>query len=119
MACASLAIKAQDWSAWARDGLLDAVCPMAYTTEADLFARQITAVEAASGDAMVWAGVGAYRLTADQAVRHIRLARESGAGGVALFSYDSISDDRRSASYFARLRTILQPDPGPRSVRTR
>ncbi|HSG00414.1 MAG TPA: family 10 glycosylhydrolase, partial [Vicinamibacterales bacterium] len=103
--------KAQDWAAWARDGLLDVVCPMVYTTDADLFARQVASVRDTVGDVAVWAGVGAYRLTAAQTVSHVRLARRSGATGVALFSYDSLVSARdRGARYFSVLRPALLED---------
>ncbi|HUF46303.1 MAG TPA: family 10 glycosylhydrolase [Vicinamibacterales bacterium] len=107
--------KAQDWAAWARDGLLDAICPMAYTTDPTVFARQVAAVRDAGAGLPVWAGVGAYRLTADETVRHVRLARDAGAGGFALFSYDSIAAGRRGgAAYFTRLRSVLQDNDAPR-----
>jgi len=103
--------KAQDWATWARDGLLDVVCPMVYTTDADVFARQVASVRDTVGDIPVWAGVGAYRLTAAQTVSHVRLARQSGATGVALFSYDSLVSARdRGARYFSVLRPALLED---------
>jgi uncharacterized lipoprotein YddW (UPF0748 family) len=84
----------QDWPAWARRGLLDAVCPMAYTPSLPRYAQQIADVNRATGGRPVWAGVGAWRLTADQIVRHIGAARTAGAQGVVLFSYDSLVNDR-------------------------
>lgn len=81
----------QDWSDWARRGLIDAVCPMSYTNDLSRYSRQIEAVRAAAGGRPVWAGVGAYRLTAAQTVRHIAAARAAGAAGVVLFSYDSLA----------------------------
>jgi hypothetical protein len=44
----------------------------------------------------VWAGVGAWRLTPDQIVRHIGVARTAGARGVVLFSYDSLAAVERA-----------------------
>jgi uncharacterized lipoprotein YddW (UPF0748 family) len=92
----------QDWGAWLRDGLIDAICPMAYTPETAQFAEQIAAARAAAGTAAVWAGIGAYRIPAAQTVAHIETARRLGAAGVVLFSYDSLVDPRQSTSdYFA------------------
>jgi len=103
--------KGQDWAGWARDGLLDVVCPMVYTQDANVFARQVSGVRETVGDVPVWAGVGAYRLTATQAVKHIRLARQSGASGIALFSYDSLASARDGgARYFSLLRPALTED---------
>jgi dihydrodipicolinate synthase/N-acetylneuraminate lyase len=88
---------------------------MAYAIEPAAFARQLASARAAVDGPSMWAGVGAYRLTADQAVGHVRLAREAGAGGVALFSYDSIAAGRRGgADYFKRLRPVLQDGHTPR-----
>jgi uncharacterized lipoprotein YddW (UPF0748 family) len=83
--------KFQNWPTWVSSGLLDAVCPMAYTPDPKLFRAQI---EQAQGLAPrgrgVWAGVGAYRLTIDSIVKNIRAAREVGASGVVLFSHESL-----------------------------
>jgi len=110
--------KGQDWGAWARDGLLDVVCPMAYTTDAQVFARQVASVMETVGDVPVWAGIGAYRLPAARTTEHIRLARQSGAAGVALFSYDSLASARDGgARYFSALRPILAVGDGPSTTR--
>jgi uncharacterized lipoprotein YddW (UPF0748 family) len=100
--------KGQDWSLWARTGLLDAVCPMAYATDRATFAQQVTGVREAVGDVPVWAGIGAYRLSAAQTAAHVRVARSAGAAGVAVFSYDSVAARRDGgARYFAELRPAL------------
>jgi len=110
--------KGQDWAGWARDGLLDVVCPMVYTQDAKVFARQVAGVRETVGDVPVWAGVGAYRLTAAQAVKHVQLARQSGASGIALFSYDSLASARDGgARYFSVLRPALTEDESPSHAR--
>jgi uncharacterized lipoprotein YddW (UPF0748 family) len=81
----------QDWRTWLETGILDAVCPMAYTTDASLFAQQIVAAREMAGERGVWAGIGAWRLTPAQTIQHIALARKAGAGGLVLFSYDSLT----------------------------
>lgn len=80
----------QDWRGWIDHSLLDVLCPMAYTTEPDLFERQITAARAYAGSRPVWAGIGAYQLSASQTLSHIAAATRLGAG-IALFSYESLS----------------------------
>lgn len=80
----------QDWSGWLSTGLLDAICPMAYTTNAAIFRSQIAAAEQFAGVRPVWAGIGAYQLSATGTVDNIRTARELGAEGVILFSYDNL-----------------------------
>jgi uncharacterized lipoprotein YddW (UPF0748 family) len=81
----------QDWRGWIDQSLLDVVCPMAYTTDADVFQKQIGAARAYAGTRPVWAGIGAYQLSAAQTLAHIATARKLGAAGVILFSYDSLT----------------------------
>ncbi len=80
----------QDWRRWLSMGILDVVCPMAYTTDTEVFRKQIEVARAAARGAgkRVWAGVGAYRLTAEGTVEKIDAARAQGADGIILFSYD-------------------------------
>lgn len=87
----------QEWPRWLEAGLIDAVAPMAYTTEPARFAEQIAAARAAAGERQVWAGIGAYRLSAAQTVDNITTARRLGAGGIILFSYDSLIEPRPGA----------------------
>jgi uncharacterized lipoprotein YddW (UPF0748 family) len=81
-------LRFQEWQEWLRRGILDVACPMAYTDSTALFHERISAAVAAVGGERVWAGVGAYRNTVDGTVRQIDVARELGAAGVVLFSYD-------------------------------
>jgi uncharacterized lipoprotein YddW (UPF0748 family) len=80
----------QDWGGWLESGLLDVICPMAYTTDAALFRSQIANVEHLAGPRPVWAGIGAYQLSPKATVDNIFAARELGAEGVVLFSYDNL-----------------------------
>jgi uncharacterized lipoprotein YddW (UPF0748 family) len=84
--------KYQSWPSWLADGLLDAVCPMTYTPESRIFRAQVeqarTRVRTGQG---LWAGIGAYRLSVDGTIEKIRMARESGASGVLVFSHESLA----------------------------
>jgi uncharacterized lipoprotein YddW (UPF0748 family) len=83
--------KFQSWPAWVESGIVDAVCPMAYTPDAQLFRAQIEQARLlVPAREAVWAGVGAYRLTIDGIVRNIQAARQLGAAGVVLFSHESL-----------------------------
>lgn len=86
----------QDWALWFDSGLLDAICPMVYTPSADRFEDQIATLAEGSNRGRIWAGIGAYRLTAAQTASNIAVARRAGLGGVVLFSYDSVSEARPS-----------------------
>jgi uncharacterized lipoprotein YddW (UPF0748 family) len=105
----------QDWPLWADRGYLDAVCPMIYTTDTATFEAELGVVRAALPATELWAGIGVYRLSAWRAANHIRLARDGGASGVALFSYDSLAAQRDGgAAYLAHIGPAmfdLPPDP--------
>lgn len=96
--------KMQNWPLWLETGLIDAVCPMMYTTSATTFARQLTDLRGQPAG-RVWPGIGVYRIPANEAARRVAAARQAGFDGVLLFSYDSMSDGvgRRSA-YLSSLR---------------
>ena len=86
----SISSVAQDWGAWLRDGLVDFVCPMTYTTDAAGFAaltQKHLALPGAKGRVMPGLGVTAdeSQLAADQAIEQIVAARRLGAPGFMLF----------------------------------
>jgi uncharacterized lipoprotein YddW (UPF0748 family) len=84
--------KLQDWGSWADAGVLDAICPMIYTTDAAEFETQFAAVRArVAGGPALWAGIGAYRLPPARTAANVRAARHGGAAGVILFSYEQLS----------------------------
>ena len=93
----------QDWPRWLSQGLLDAVCPMAYTDDVEVFRRQVQRARAAATGRLLYAGIGAYRLSGDQTLRHIAEARALGVDGIVLFSYDSLIDPERGVD---QLRSI-------------
>jgi uncharacterized lipoprotein YddW (UPF0748 family) len=82
----------QDWPGWLERGLLDVICPMSYTTDAEVFSSQISAARALANRNAVWGGIGAYRLSAPEIVNRIRLVRSLDVGGIVLFSYDSLAE---------------------------
>ena len=99
--------KFQDWPGWLSSGVLNAVCPMAYTSDNRIFVSQVEqALARAGGERSVWAGIGAYRLDLAGIVEKVRLARQAGAGGVVLFSHESLS-----SSEWPRLRLEAFPTP--------
>jgi uncharacterized lipoprotein YddW (UPF0748 family) len=87
----AVARRMQDWPLWTGRGLLDVICPMAYTTDPSAFRAQIESARVLAGDKAVWAGIGAYRLSSSETIESILTAREIGARGVVLFSYDNFA----------------------------
>jgi len=78
----------QDWRGWLAAGILDAVAPMAYTSDDQIFEEQIRTAIDAAGRSRVWAGVGVYQNTYRGTIEKIRIAGNLGTRGVVLFSYD-------------------------------
>jgi uncharacterized lipoprotein YddW (UPF0748 family) len=93
----------QDWRSWLDSGLVDVICPMAYTTDPAAFAAQIAAAKQIAGAHPLWAGIGAYRLSADQIVENAQAARRLGVGGIILFSYDSLADPAHGPGYVSQV----------------
>ncbi|HWI20942.1 MAG TPA: family 10 glycosylhydrolase [Vicinamibacterales bacterium] len=86
----AFAERLQDWRGWIDQSLLDVLCPMAYTADVDTFQKQIAAARAYAGTRPVWAGIGAYQMSASQTLAHIAAANKLGTAGIILFSYDSL-----------------------------
>jgi uncharacterized lipoprotein YddW (UPF0748 family) len=97
----------QDWLGWSRAGLLDAVCPMIYTTDAAEFATLATELDTSLDGVPYWAGIGAYRLPIASTIDRVKVARRHGASGVLLFSYDQLTDAGTTTAGFAALRPVL------------
>jgi uncharacterized lipoprotein YddW (UPF0748 family) len=79
----------QDWKVWLRHGALDIVCPMAYTPDTDVFKKQMAQALNMSAGHPVWGGIGSWRQPVDSTLEKIKAARDLGAQGFILFSYDS------------------------------
>jgi uncharacterized lipoprotein YddW (UPF0748 family) len=93
----------QDWRSWAENGLLDVLCPMAYTQDASTFRAQLEVVRGLAGLRPVWAGIGAYRLSSTETIENIRAARRLGVDGVILFSYDSLTSPPNGSHYLSEV----------------
>jgi len=84
----------QDWRRWLEEDLLDFAVPMAYTLDPRLFRYQAAELAHGARAEQVWLGVGVWLFAKrpEAAVQQLRLAREAGAAGDALFSWDAIAD---------------------------
>ena len=105
--------RCQDWKLWLKRGIIDAVCPMAYTEETATFARQIEVAVGARGNNQVWAGIGSWKIPVVSTLEKISAAREKGAQGFILFSYNAAvqaSAVNPNADYLNRVREALEVD---------
>lgn len=104
--------KGQDWRAWAEEGLVDALYPMAYfggpeRVEAQLrdVARTVRASPRAAGQragVRLWAGLGAYIKDVDAVAAEAARARRLGYDGVSLFDLGSVADKPGGLAAYAR-----------------
>jgi len=95
--------RGQDWQTWLDEGYLDAICPMAYSKDTNVVARQIANAVRVAGEKHVYAGIGSWRLSAADTEQKIARARAAGAKGVNIFSYGDVTRDGRNMSYLDAL----------------
>lgn len=107
----------QDWLLWCREGWLDFVCPMNYTTSDSGF-ESMTAAQLGyvQGRVPLIPGVGHWRISDEQALGQVEIARRQGADGFILFNMGP-SLAETCLPKFARGRTsepAVSPHQAPR-----
>lgn len=79
----------QDWARWVREGWVDFVCPMNYSTDLGLFSRYVGEQSRLVDPRRVWPGIGfsaaESRLSPVQMLDQARVSREAGMQGFAIF----------------------------------
>jgi len=88
----------QNWGEWAREGIIDFVCPMLYTNNTDLFREYLgKAVKKSKSRCEVYAGIGIVtshnKITKDILGQEVQITRKIGAQGVVFFSGNSLSEE--------------------------
>lgn len=77
----------QDWVMWCREGWLDFVCPMNYTTSDSAFTSMTAAqVGHVQGVVPLYTGIGHWRISDEQAIGQVEISRSLGADGFILFN---------------------------------
>ncbi len=91
--------RGQDWPRWAREGLVDAIIPMAYRNSADYVAGVVErARDLLPGDHPMIIGLGPYLgFTAEELTGQIEAVREAGATGQVLFSLETTNPRAKEA----------------------
>lgn len=87
---ASKILIGQDWKLWAKEGIVDIICPMQYTNNVDMFRRSVKeAVKATKGKCLVYPGIACFsshnKNTPEGVVQEVKIARQEGADGVTFF----------------------------------
>jgi uncharacterized lipoprotein YddW (UPF0748 family) len=83
----------QRWPAWAADGLVDLLCPMAYRRDTAEVERLLSRARAAAPRTEMWGGLMAYKGEAHLLRDQMRAASRAGCEGAILFAYDPDSRD--------------------------
>lgn len=83
----------QRWPDWARDGLVDLLCPMAYRKDTAEVARLLRAARAAAPDTRMWGGLMGYAGEPALLRAQVGAARDAGCEGAILFAYDPAQKD--------------------------
>jgi uncharacterized lipoprotein YddW (UPF0748 family) len=86
----------QDWPAWARERLVDMLCPMLYSNDAGLFEKLVReAVAYGKGRSQVCPGIGIgtshNQNTPEGMIEQMRISKTLGADGVVYFSSSSLN----------------------------
>ena len=94
---------AQDWYSWLQQGLIDRAYPMAYQMNDDIFASQMRQMSQQGDPATIVMGIRAWdaqgkslldaygkQYGINDVVKRIKLIREYGFAGIALFSYEGL-----------------------------
>jgi uncharacterized lipoprotein YddW (UPF0748 family) len=97
---------------WLEQGIIDAVTPMAYTDDADVFAKYAQRWRDAHLEEKVWMGVWADPNRVPRPERDARRTITWKFGGVAIFSYENLFTQHK-ANKKARTMYDLFTDPKP------
>jgi len=83
----------QRWPEWARAGLVDLLCPMAYRRDTREVERLLTRARAAAPKTRMWGGLMAYAGERALVAEQVRATREAGCEGAILFAYEPTQRD--------------------------
>jgi uncharacterized lipoprotein YddW (UPF0748 family) len=83
----------QRWPEWARAGLVDLVCPMAYRRDTAEVTRLLTKARKAAPKTRMWGGLMGYAGERALLRAQVRAAERVGCEGAILFAYDPTQRD--------------------------
>ncbi len=87
----------QDWIGWLQKGLLDFAVPMAFQTDDRVYKTVMEDVLKSANGKIVYVGQGGWRLSVDQSIGQIDIARKAGAQGFVIYNYQYCSQPRDGA----------------------
>lgn len=80
-----------DWQSWLTTGLIDFACPMAYTSDPERALELAASTTSIFPEKVVY-GIGVWNQTVSNALAGAERALELGAGGVCIFSLNSLPE---------------------------
>jgi uncharacterized lipoprotein YddW (UPF0748 family) len=83
----------QLWPEWARAGLVDLLCPMAYRRDTTEVARLLNKAREAAPMTRMWGGLMGYAGERALLREQVRAAERAGCEGAILFAYDATQRD--------------------------
>lgn len=89
--------QAQEWPLWLREEYLDVAMPMTYSTipaETHYYTVNHVALHRDAGRGELWEGVCSHRIDGELLTRISRNAVNAGAGGLVLFDYPDLMDEK-------------------------
>lgn len=104
----------RDGLSWLRRGDVYFLCPMAYTSDNDLFRRrlddELAPVDEPRYRQVIFAGIGAYKMKSapERVAQQVQIARAKGLRGVCFFAFEDLTD-----AMIAGLRTGPFAAPAP------
>ena len=104
----------QEWQAWAEEGLLDALYPMAYFGDLDRVDSQLAEIAAntpRNHKVDLWAGLGASGKSPARLSQEARLAGEYGYRGTAVFSLGQLLKENTAPASVEAVRTPRRQRP--------
>ncbi len=96
----------QEWQAWAAEGIVDGLYPMAYFGDIDRVSAQLREIANTPHTPKIalWAGLGASGKSPAQLDQEARIAGENGYDGVALFSLGHIQKEANTPAWAEAIR---------------
>ena len=94
----------QHWPHWVKEGLVDLVLPMAYSTDSEKVYEQISQACKAVGSEHVWAGLRAYDVPVSGILERALKLMPLGLAGYCFFSYNGVEDN---PVFFERIPSAL------------
>jgi len=77
----------QDWAGWLKAGTLDFVVAMVFPMDDRVFSSQAADALAAADAGKVYIGQAAWRMSTEQSLGQLDIAKQAGAPGYVLFNY--------------------------------